>query len=144
LRCECEACTVPTVNAAGFDELSEAEKRHFYKFSPCGEMVDKQQVDDLLFHEDHVHRRDIQYAGSQSLRRKIERAALHARLRRATAQRHRKQTMKILIAGIALWALVGCATNSRPMPSDHEEPFQRFSVTRYPYPTAPGHSLIRR
>jgi hypothetical protein len=30
-------------------------------------MVDMRQLDDVLFHEDHVQRPDIQYGGSQSL-----------------------------------------------------------------------------
>jgi hypothetical protein len=52
------------VNAADFNELSEAEKRHFYKCSRCGEMVDVRQLDDVLFHEtDHNPRPDIQYGG---------------------------------------------------------------------------------
>jgi len=65
---QCEACTVPLVSTADFDQLSESEKRHFYQCSRCGEMVDRRQLDGVLFHEDHVHRPDIQYGGSQSLR----------------------------------------------------------------------------
>jgi hypothetical protein len=42
------------MNAADFDELSEGEKEHFYKCQQCGEMVDMRQLDDVLFHEDHV------------------------------------------------------------------------------------------
>ncbi len=57
----------PVVDTTDFDELSEVEKRHFYKCRRCGEMVGKRQLDDVLFHEDHVHRPDIQYGGSQSL-----------------------------------------------------------------------------
>jgi hypothetical protein len=49
---------------ADFNKLSESEKRHFYECSRCGEMVDKRELDDVLFHEDHVHRPDIQYGGS--------------------------------------------------------------------------------
>src|SRR6266550_4755060 len=42
------------MNANDFNELSEAEKRHFYKCTQCGEMVDRRQLDDVLFHEaDH-------------------------------------------------------------------------------------------
>lgn len=56
------------MNAADFDALSESEKRHFfYKCQQCGEMVDMRQLDDVLFHEDHVHRPDIQYGGSEEL-----------------------------------------------------------------------------
>jgi hypothetical protein len=53
------------VNTADFNELSESEKRHFYKCAQCGEMVDRRQPDDVLFHEtDHKPRPDIQYGGS--------------------------------------------------------------------------------
>jgi hypothetical protein len=53
------------MNAGDFCELSEAEKRHFYKCEQCGEMVDRRQLDDVLFHEtDHKPRPDIQYGGS--------------------------------------------------------------------------------
>jgi hypothetical protein len=51
------------MNTADFNELSELEKRHFYKCSRCGEMVDRRQLDDVLFHEDHVQRPDIQFGG---------------------------------------------------------------------------------
>jgi hypothetical protein len=50
-----------------FNQLSEAEKRHFYKCGRCGEMVEIRQLDDVLFHEDHVHRPAIQYGGSERL-----------------------------------------------------------------------------
>jgi len=33
---------------ADFDELSEAEKEHFYNSQQCGEMVDMRQLDDVL------------------------------------------------------------------------------------------------
>ena len=57
-----------TVNTADFNELSEVEKRHFYKCSRCGEMVDRRQLDDVLFHEtDHKPRPDIQYGGSEEI-----------------------------------------------------------------------------
>ena len=53
------------MNAADFRQLSEEEKRHFYKCQKCGQMVDKRQLDDVLFHEtDHMPRPDIQYGGS--------------------------------------------------------------------------------
>jgi len=42
------------MNAADFNELSESEKGHFYKCMQCGEMVDRRQLDEVLFHEtDH-------------------------------------------------------------------------------------------
>ena len=56
-----------TMNAADFDELSESEQKHFYQCTRCGEMVDMRQLDDVLFHEKHVHRPDIQYGGSEEL-----------------------------------------------------------------------------
>lgn len=55
------------MNAADFNEISEAEKTHFYRCEQCGEMVDKRQLDDVLFHEDHVERPDIQYGGSEEI-----------------------------------------------------------------------------
>jgi len=55
------------MNAADFNELSEAEKKHFYKCQQCLEMVDMRQLDDVLFHEDHIHSPDIQYGGSEEL-----------------------------------------------------------------------------
>jgi hypothetical protein len=52
------------MNTADFDELSESEKHDSYRCR-CGEMVDKRQLDDVLFHEtDHKPRPDIQYGGS--------------------------------------------------------------------------------
>ncbi len=53
------------MNDADFNELNEPGKGHFYKCSRCGEMVDKRQLDDVLFHEtDHKPRSDIQYGSS--------------------------------------------------------------------------------
>ena len=50
------------MNAADFNGLDDAEKTHFYKCQQCGEMVDKRQLDDVLFHEtDHKPRPDVQY-----------------------------------------------------------------------------------
>jgi hypothetical protein len=53
------------MNRADFDQLGEAEKKHFYRCEQCGDMVDMRQLNDVLFHEDHVQRPDIQYGGSQ-------------------------------------------------------------------------------
>jgi Fe2+ or Zn2+ uptake regulation protein len=50
-----------------FYELSEDEKMQFYKCQQCGEMDDMRQLDDVLFHEDHAHRPDIQYGGSKEI-----------------------------------------------------------------------------
>jgi hypothetical protein len=56
------------MNAVDFSDLSDAEKRHFYKCRQCGEMVEKRQLDEVLFHEtDHKPRADIQYGGSERL-----------------------------------------------------------------------------
>jgi hypothetical protein len=53
------------MKSADFDQLDEAEKKHFYRCQQCGDMVDMRQLDDVLFHEDHLQRPDIQYGGSQ-------------------------------------------------------------------------------
>jgi hypothetical protein len=55
------------MNPADFDGLDDSEKKHFCKCERCGQMVDMRQLDDVLFHEDHVHRPDIQYGGSERL-----------------------------------------------------------------------------
>jgi hypothetical protein len=66
------------MNADDFNELSESEKRHFYKCSRCGEMVDRRQLDDVLFHEtDHKPRPDIQYSGSSQNRRMNAQCSTH-------------------------------------------------------------------
>jgi hypothetical protein len=56
------------VNADEFEQLPKAEKKRFYRCKKCGEMVDMRQLDDVLFHEDHNPRADIQYSGSKRLR----------------------------------------------------------------------------
>jgi hypothetical protein len=53
------------MNAADLNGLDDAEKTHFYKCQQCGEMVDKRQLDEVLFHEtNHKPRPDTQYGGS--------------------------------------------------------------------------------
>jgi hypothetical protein len=42
------------LNPADFNELSESEKRHFYKCQQCGKMVAMRRLGDVLFHEDQV------------------------------------------------------------------------------------------
>ena len=60
------------MNTAEFNRLTESEKKHFYKCSRCGEMVDKRQLDDVLFHgSDHNLRPDIQYGRIAIARRKM-------------------------------------------------------------------------
>ena len=44
-----DCCKLYEMNAADFSELSDTEKRHFYKCEQCGEMVDMRQLDDVLF-----------------------------------------------------------------------------------------------
>jgi hypothetical protein len=55
-RCRQQLRRNLTMNPADFDELDDSEKAHFYKCEECGQMVDMRQLDDVLFHEDHVHR----------------------------------------------------------------------------------------
>ena len=50
------------LSGADFNKLDDAEKKHFYRCKQCGEMVDKRQLDDVLFHEEHKPRPDIQLA----------------------------------------------------------------------------------
>ena len=50
-----------------YDQLSLYHKQHFYQCQQCGEMVDMRQLDDVLFHEDHKPRPDIQYDGSKRI-----------------------------------------------------------------------------
>ena len=52
------------MNQEDFALLSDEEKAHVYKCPECGEMVDKRQLDDVLFDEDHEQRSDLQYSGS--------------------------------------------------------------------------------
>jgi hypothetical protein len=56
------------MNAADFDELPDPNKEHFYRCKKCGEFVDMRQLDDVLFHEDHIQRPDIPYGGSRRLK----------------------------------------------------------------------------
>jgi hypothetical protein len=48
-----------------FENLISEEKKHFYKCGKCGkcgDMVDKRQLDEILFHKtNHQPRLDIQY-----------------------------------------------------------------------------------
>jgi len=41
------------MNKSDYDQLSAEEKQRFYQCQHCCEMVDKRQLDDVLFHEDH-------------------------------------------------------------------------------------------
>jgi hypothetical protein len=50
-----------------FVALPKREKTHFYKCRKCGEMIDKRQLDEVLFHEDHKQRPDLQYGGSERI-----------------------------------------------------------------------------
>ena len=46
-----------------FEQLPAEERSHYYECAKCGEMVDKRQLDEVLFHEDHKPRPDIPYEG---------------------------------------------------------------------------------
>jgi hypothetical protein len=43
-----------------FMALSLGEEIHYYECWVCGQMVDKRQLDDVLFHETHQQCADIQ------------------------------------------------------------------------------------
>jgi hypothetical protein len=55
------------MNEADFQELDEGERKHFYRCRKCGEMVDMRQLDNVFFHEDHMHRPDIPDSGWERL-----------------------------------------------------------------------------
>jgi hypothetical protein len=55
------------MNKSDYDHFNADEKQHFYQCQQCGEMVDMRQLDDVLFHEDHKPRLDIQYEGSKRI-----------------------------------------------------------------------------
>jgi hypothetical protein len=73
------------VNAADFAELSESEKRHF------------------SYHEDHVHRPDIQYGGSQSISEeefsKVERPHRQIGLARRAIEKLKQELLKWKLSG---------------------------------------------
>jgi len=48
------------MTAENFMTLSPGEQIHYYECWVCGETVDKRQLDDVLFHETHQQRPDIQ------------------------------------------------------------------------------------
>lgn len=43
-----------------FNALPPPEQRHYNECAVCGQMVDKRQLDDVLFHEKHRQFPDIQ------------------------------------------------------------------------------------
>jgi hypothetical protein len=47
---------------------SKKPVNHFYRCQKCGEMVDKRQLDEVLFHEtEHKPGSDIQYEGFEGV-----------------------------------------------------------------------------
>jgi uncharacterized C2H2 Zn-finger protein len=38
------------MNVADFDKLSDEEKEHFFRCPECGEVVDKRELRDVIFH----------------------------------------------------------------------------------------------
>jgi hypothetical protein len=40
-----------TMTKPEFEKLNAEEKLHYYECAQCGEMVDKRQLDEVLFHE---------------------------------------------------------------------------------------------
>jgi hypothetical protein len=62
-----ESAETAAMTKLGYYQLSAEEKQHFYQCQHCGEMVNMRQLDDVLFHEDHRPRPDIQYEGSRRL-----------------------------------------------------------------------------
>jgi hypothetical protein len=50
---------------ADYEKLPSREKDHFMECRVCGEMFDCRRLDEVLSHEDHKQRPDIQYSGSE-------------------------------------------------------------------------------
>jgi hypothetical protein len=50
-----------------FNELSEAEKKHFYECKQCGEIVDMRQLDDVIFHKITSSGQTFRNGGSKHL-----------------------------------------------------------------------------
>jgi hypothetical protein len=50
-----------------YEKISPEEKEHFAECTECGEIFDRRSLDEVLFHQDHKHRSDIQYSGSTKL-----------------------------------------------------------------------------
>ena len=51
---------LPMTMLPDFDELSETEKEHFYRCSKCGQLVDKRELRDVIFHlTDHKRKPHI-------------------------------------------------------------------------------------
>jgi hypothetical protein len=55
------------VDKTEYEKLSKEKQRHFYQCRGCGEMADMRQLNDVVFHEDHKQRPDIQYSGGERL-----------------------------------------------------------------------------
>jgi len=50
-----------------YENLPTEEKEHFTECTECWEMFDRRSLDEVLFYQDHKHRPDIQYSGSEKL-----------------------------------------------------------------------------
>jgi hypothetical protein len=51
-----------------YEKLPGEEKEHFGRCAECGEIFDRWNLDEILFHHtDQKHRPDIQYSGSEKL-----------------------------------------------------------------------------
>jgi hypothetical protein len=50
-----------------YEKLSPGEQEHFMECSQCGEMFDRRSLDEVMFHQDHKERSDIQYLGSERM-----------------------------------------------------------------------------
>ena len=57
----------PKLAGSDFDAVPDEEKIHYYRCADCQKLVDKRQLDDVLYHQDHKQRPDIPYSGLQRL-----------------------------------------------------------------------------
>ena len=53
------------MSTASYNSAPPEERPHFIRCRVCGEMIDCRDLDEVVYHEDHVPRPDIQYSGSR-------------------------------------------------------------------------------
>jgi hypothetical protein len=60
--------SIPPTTLDKYEQLPPEEKERYAQCSRCGEIFDRRNLDEVLFHHtDHKHRLDIQYSGSEML-----------------------------------------------------------------------------
>jgi len=62
-----EPAEAAAMSKSDYDQLSRRREATLYQCQPCGKRADMRQLDDVLFHEDHKPRPDIQYDGAKRI-----------------------------------------------------------------------------